>query len=147
MDTSKIAADQLRTAMSAERNDLHEEAGQHALVSIAASLRQLVELQILQNHYLAGLAHPPVMMAPIPVELVADGGCCRQEANDADDLLEAGFGLICNADNSISSGGRLKAEWKASARRFNDRYIAMMSHRYGTGAVSWAADLDERSAD
>jgi hypothetical protein len=49
----------------------------HCLLSIAASLRQLVELQILQNQHLAELARPPEMLeVPARVGLLDCGHCC-----------------------------------------------------------------------
>lgn len=138
--------------------DAYKAVTAHALVSIAASLHEVVNL-----------LRPPASGDPVtlpPAELVVGGCCSAAHAIEADDLLELGFGLVCNADHSISSGGRVRAEWDEAARRFIDAYNAMLSRRFGgslehqlsearaelaalkaTYGHSVLAEMDERSAD
>lgn len=171
---SEVAADAFRRAVAAAERGQQKLSETQALLSIAASFRQYCQqtdaalgdqqhLITLQTDVLELLERS----APQPIEgelLQASGGCCRQEANDADDLLEMGFGLICNADNAITSGGHLKGEWEREGLSFINRYNTRLVSRYGDQVITaeardeiarhkaaeaeaLAVELDERSAD
>lgn len=126
IDPVQIAGWRLSVAHGAAERGQQKLAETSSLLSIAASLRQIAGL--LDR---TPLAPETLTLLPEP-ELVAGGCCCRQRENDADDLLEDAFGLVCNADNSITSGGHLKDDWERAALRFINGYNARLSSRYGT---------------
>lgn len=147
IDIEKVAWNALSIAQAAAERGEQKLAETESLLSIAASLRQVClqndaaldchDQHIALNAKSLELTERLVAIAEssrpleMPAELVADGCCCRQEANSADDMLEYAFGLICNADNSISSGGHLKDEWEQASKRFITGYNERMSHRFG----------------
>lgn len=112
IDAASLAGHRLSMAAAAAERGEQKAAEMSALVSIAASLRQIADRRT-----------------------PGSGAFDPAEADDL--LLEEAFGIICNANNSIGSGGQLHAEWNEAARRFIDGYNKRVSALHG----------DQRSAD
>jgi hypothetical protein len=160
-DPGQFADDVIFDAIAAFNRRETKTSDSAALLSIAASLRQLC----LQNAAaLDGQDQTIAMSAkalelteriatsavPITAELVAGGCCSAQHAVEADNMLEDAFGIIANADNAIRSGGRLKNEWERAAARFMNHYNAKVVRGYGGSAeqqlIQLRAELEESIA-
>jgi hypothetical protein len=127
IDPRQIAGHSLSVAHGAAGRGQQKIAEVNAALSIAASLAWIGD--ILETRPTA-----PETLTVLPeVERVAGGCCCHEQdcQPPADDLLEFGFGIICNADHAITSGGRVKAEWDQAARKFIDAYNARVTAEFG----------------
>ena len=131
IDPRQIADHQLMEAQRAVIDWQPEVSETRALLSIAASLREIAALMQAppppSEHELRGA----LGLNPLGGAALDAPDCCGRHAVAADDLLEMGYGLVCNADNSISSGLVLAEEWRVSARRFIAGYNELVATRHG----------------
>jgi hypothetical protein len=143
-DPGQFADDVIYDAIAAFNRRETKTSDSAALLSIAASLRQMclqnaaaldgrdqiIALSAKGLEYLERAATPAV---PITGELVAGGCYCREYAVPADDLLENAFGLICNVDEGANvprDFPNQTVEWFESAKKFVSGYNALIAYRY-----------------